>query len=129
MLEYVDLSQNSFSQTIPENLGGLNNLDWINFSNNSLSGTLPDLYDFENIQMLNVGENQLTGNIPDWIYSKNSLSNLQLRENIWTCPIADYCQSDQLADTCDFTEDMPCITGNIINFRCATKSWGTKPAV
>ncbi|KAG4938928.1 hypothetical protein JHK86_045069 [Glycine max] len=82
-LEYLDLSDNKLSGKLPQSLGTLVNLGALALRNNSLTGKLPfTLKNCTSLYMLGVGENLLSGTIPSWIgKSLQQLEILSLRVN------------------------------------------------
>ncbi|KAH1150866.1 hypothetical protein GYH30_044737 [Glycine max] len=82
-LEYLDLSDNKLSGKLPQSLGTLVNLGALALRNNSLTGKLPfTLKNCTSLYMLDVGENLLSGTIPSWIgKSLQQLEILSLRVN------------------------------------------------
>jgi hypothetical protein len=101
------LSKNSFSGSIPESLGrlnllgyldisnnqltgplqvhGLRNLEYINLARNSLSGSIPEsLGQLINLNFLDLSNNQLTGPFPAWFHDLTNLRILNLGQNIFS---------------------------------------------
>jgi hypothetical protein len=85
-LQYLDLSNNKLSGKIPLSIGALVNLKALVLHNNSLIGELPfSMKKLTNLTMLDVGENKLSGSIPSWIGENlNQLAVLSLRVNHFT---------------------------------------------
>ncbi|KAM3297497.1 hypothetical protein ACQJBY_039407 [Aegilops geniculata] len=98
---YLDLSYNSFSGTLPNEVGNLGNLNQLSLSGNQLSGKLPDsiqncivleqifldnnffegsiprsLKNIKGLSILNLDMNKFSGNIPKALGSIRSLQNL-----------------------------------------------------
>lgn len=64
-LEYVNLSINHLSGTIPPEIGKLTNLVCLDLSNNYISGTIPPQIDSKaKLETLDISENHLNGSIP-----------------------------------------------------------------
>jgi len=78
----IILGNKGIAGTIPQSIGNLTDLIWIDFTLNFLSGTLPDsISELSNLLEITVAENSLTGSIPDSIGSLKSLINLDMSEN------------------------------------------------
>jgi len=76
MLEYMDLSQNQLTGPIPPLLGALS------LDNNEFTGTLiPELGQLTNLAWLSLHHNQLTGSIPVEFKNLTKMSTLQLAVN------------------------------------------------
>ncbi|CAK9164346.1 unnamed protein product [Ilex paraguariensis] len=92
-LEFVFLSHNQFSGSIPLNYIELPKLAKLELQNNSLGGSIPP-FDQQTLKVFNVSYNQLDGEIPDTRvlqrFSKSSYdhnSNLCGRPVEITCPV------------------------------------------
>jgi hypothetical protein len=60
-----NLKNNSLSGSIPESLGQLNRLVYLDISNNQLTGPFPGWVNrLESLTLLNLGQNYFSGNIP-----------------------------------------------------------------
>ena len=78
-LEYVDLSQNSLSGTIPPQISDLSNLIYLNLSINQFCGKIPpEIALLTNLKVLCLGINKLYGSIPQEIGQLRSLNVLAL---------------------------------------------------
>ncbi|KAM4075277.1 hypothetical protein ACB094_10G157200 [Castanea mollissima] len=87
-LEYVDLSQNSLSGTIPPQIGDLSNLIYLNLSINQFCGKIPpEIGLLTNLKVLRLGMNKLDGSIPQEIGQLRSLNVLALQSNYLDGPI------------------------------------------
>jgi len=74
-LRILDLSNNSFSQNIPQELGRLLRLQQLNLENNTFSGEIPaNISNCSNLQLIDLKGNNLIGKIPAEL---GSLLNLQ----------------------------------------------------
>ncbi|KAA8534617.1 hypothetical protein F0562_032124 [Nyssa sinensis] len=106
-IEVIDLSGNNLTGYIPTQAGGLQNIKYLTFSgnmlsgpiplsfchennvlmhldlsNNSLSGTLPpSLGNCTSLISLNLGMNNLRGNIPNELEAAKKMTYLQLNDN------------------------------------------------
>ena len=84
----LDLRGNKLTGPIPEALGGLSNLEWLNLGANGLTGPIPEvLGGLSNLQVLNLGSNELTGPIPEVLGGLSNLTSLDLGANGLTGPI------------------------------------------
>ncbi|CAK9320629.1 unnamed protein product [Citrullus colocynthis] len=67
-LEYLDLSNNSLSGGLPSEIDKLARLKLLNLAKNELSGPLPDqLNRLSNLEYLDLSSNKFTGEIPDML--------------------------------------------------------------
>jgi len=81
-LQYLNLSDNPLSGTIPESLGSLNNLKLLGLVGNQLSGPIPEsLGNLNNLQSLYLYKNELSGSIPESLGNLNNLQFLYLYKN------------------------------------------------
>ncbi|XP_028755419.1 receptor-like protein EIX2 [Neltuma alba] len=87
-LQFVDVSENSFSGPIPDWLGQLEHLHFLDVSANSFSGRLPDsLGQLEHLHFLDVSANSFSGPLPDSLGQLKHLQFLDFSENSFTGPI------------------------------------------
>jgi EIX receptor 1/2 len=75
----LDLSHNSFSGTIPPQLGNLSSLIYLDLSHNSFSGT--QLGNLSSLISLYLSHNSFSGTIPPQLGNLSSLMSLDLRHN------------------------------------------------
>ncbi|KAI3951485.1 hypothetical protein MKX01_018601 [Papaver californicum] len=91
-LEVLDVSVNSLS-SIPDvfipDCGKLNGLKMLNFSQNKLSGVLPNLTGFASLVSLDLSMNSLTGNLDGLIGKFKVLEKLELSRNHFEGTIPD----------------------------------------
>ncbi|KAI3716507.1 hypothetical protein L1987_67428 [Smallanthus sonchifolius] len=81
-LNYLDLSGNFFSGTIPRFIGYLTQLTYLNLGSNRFSGTIPySIGTLTQLTDLNLGSNTFNGTIPDSIGSLTQLTDLNIGSN------------------------------------------------
>ena len=89
-LEYLELSFNGLTGPIPDALGRLANLQSLGLSSNALSGPIPDeLGRLANLKGLILDNNALSGPIPDELGRLANLQVLSLHSNALSGPIPD----------------------------------------
>ena len=82
-LQELWLSHNELSGEIPTELGNLTNLEWLDLSKNELSGAIPaELGNLTSLTLLFLHENELSGEIPTELGSLTSLKRLYLTQNM-----------------------------------------------
>jgi Leucine-rich repeat (LRR) protein len=84
-LSHLDLSHNNFHGiSIPEFIGSLNMLNYLDLSNAYFSGVVPtQLGNLSNLGSLNLEGNMMNGTIPESIGQLSNLYSLNLLENYW----------------------------------------------
>ncbi|CAM8925793.1 unnamed protein product [Rhodiola kirilowii] len=81
-LTLIDLSDNAFEGTIPEEFGYFNALFALNMSHNDLRGQIPSsIGNMKRLESLDLQKNHLSGKIPAQLASLNFLSFLNLSFN------------------------------------------------
>ena len=89
-LEFLDLSSNSLTDSIPDALGNLTKLNTLLLNDNNLSGRIPtQMRQLVQLQQLELQGNSLTGNIPEEINYLVKLRELNLNENQFSGKIPD----------------------------------------
>jgi Leucine-rich repeat (LRR) protein len=78
----IDLSSNSLTSKIPDELTGLFGLLFLNLSNNHFTNNIPGrIGDLQELEFLDLSNNEISGPIPQSIASITSLSFLNLSNN------------------------------------------------
>ncbi|GKV03945.1 hypothetical protein SLEP1_g16178 [Rubroshorea leprosula] len=81
-LEFLDLSNNLFSSSLPPGIGKLGNLRNLSLAGNNFSGSIPDIISgLVSIQSLDLSRNSLTGQMPASLTKLNDLVHLNLSSN------------------------------------------------
>ncbi|CAL5064994.1 unnamed protein product [Urochloa decumbens] len=82
-LQFLGLSGNSLSGSIPASLGNVSSLNYIQLAENNLKGLIQEtLGHILNLSILDLGYNKLSGNVPAMIYNVSSLIYLGLNNNM-----------------------------------------------
>ncbi|WVZ88010.1 hypothetical protein U9M48_034572 [Paspalum notatum var. saurae] len=82
-LVLIDISDNAFYGTIPEDIGDLMLLHGLNMSHNALGGSIPaQVGNLKNLESLDLSSNEIYGEIPQELASLNFLSTLNLSYNL-----------------------------------------------
>ncbi|KAL9154404.1 hypothetical protein ABFS82_10G111500 [Erythranthe guttata] len=78
----IDLSMNSLTGTIPDELGNLSSVHTLNLSHNHLTGKIPTSFsNLNRIQSLDLSHNRLTGEIPQELIRLNFLGVFSVAYN------------------------------------------------
>ena len=84
-LKVLDLSGNSFSGTLPADIGNLFMLEELRVANNSLSGGVPSgIVNCRLLRVLDLQGNRFSGPIPSFLGELSSLKMLSLGGNVFT---------------------------------------------
>ncbi|EFJ04231.1 hypothetical protein SELMODRAFT_432606 [Selaginella moellendorffii] len=78
----IDLSHNSFTGTIPEEFGGMRDLNVLNLAHNLLTGAIPStIGNLKNLEWLDLSQNWLESHIPDSLGNITFLKYLNISNN------------------------------------------------
>lgn len=81
-LSWLDVSTNQLKGTIPSEIGVLSKMEWLNFYTNQLTGSIPsEIGHLPRLEYLDFGNNQLTGSIPSEIGQLSELLWLKFETN------------------------------------------------
>jgi len=81
-LKYLDLSDNSLNDTIPSTLGKLSHLEYLDLDKNELSGKIPvELYQAISLRVIDLDSNKLSGRISSRIEQLTDLYFIQVDFN------------------------------------------------
>ncbi len=81
-LVYLDLSESDLAGRLPSGLSDLTNLSYLNLSQNNLEGTIPgSIASLVNLEYLDLSDNNFEGLIPDEIWDLSNLTHLALGGN------------------------------------------------
>ncbi|KAL5538547.1 hypothetical protein UlMin_046274 [Ulmus minor] len=79
-LEVVRLDRNTLTGTVPTNLNNLTNLKELFLSNNKLSGSVPNLTGMNNLNYVDMSNNSfLPSVLPSWFSTLRSLTTIQMQ--------------------------------------------------
>ncbi|XP_073120795.1 receptor-like protein EIX2 [Henckelia pumila] len=89
-LQHLNLANNRFIGEVPFSFGSSCGLSLLHLRNNNFFGGIPvSLRNCTKLVMIDMGENKLTGKLPDWIgYNFSRLVVLSLRSNEFYGPIS-----------------------------------------
>ncbi|XP_030969618.1 receptor-like protein EIX2 [Quercus lobata] len=83
-LESLDLSYNQLVGKIPDSLGKLGSLRYLNLENNSFWGSIPfSIGNLSSLEELNLCGNEMNGTIPESLGQLSELVHLYLLDNSW----------------------------------------------
>ncbi|KAL5566022.1 hypothetical protein UlMin_029186 [Ulmus minor] len=100
LLAAIDLSSNNFEGDVPELIGSLVGLRFLNLSNNNLMGLIPSsLGNLRNLESLDLSRNKLSGEIPRTLGALNFLSYFDVSNNQLSGPIPKGGQFDTFPDS------------------------------
>jgi Leucine-rich repeat (LRR) protein len=81
-LKWVDFSSSQISGEIPNAIENLTNLEYLNLSSNQISGEIPNEFEnLTNLEYLNLSSNQISGEIPNEFENLINLEYLNLSSN------------------------------------------------
>ncbi|PIN25434.1 hypothetical protein CDL12_01825 [Handroanthus impetiginosus] len=84
----LDFSDNKFNGSIPNSIGKLNSLIFMNLSHNMLEGKIPASFgNLSELEQLDLSSNQLQGEIPRELTRLSFLESLNLSNNLLSGPI------------------------------------------
>lgn len=84
-LEYLGLGYDNLTGEIPESIWSLTNLKTLDIAYTEISGTLPsDIGNLQNLETLIMAANDLTGEIPSALGSLSKLTSITMSENGFT---------------------------------------------
>ncbi|KAK4255925.1 hypothetical protein QN277_008852 [Acacia crassicarpa] len=87
-LEYLELGDNLLEGTLPSSLGKLEQLETLSLSGNNFSGTIPKSFaNLKNLRYMSLDGNNITGKIPHFIGNLTSLRQLNLQGTSMEGPI------------------------------------------
>ncbi|KAM7271120.1 hypothetical protein ACFE04_030334 [Oxalis oulophora] len=93
-LEYMVVSANRLSGSIPDYIGNITTLRILSFEANMLSGDIPpELGNLRNLEFLILSGNFLTGALPTNLTNLSKLTELRISSNNFTGKIPNYFQS------------------------------------
>lgn len=123
-LETLNLGSNQLSGTIRDIFGQFSDLQILDLSENSFSGSIPTkLFNLQNIRTIALNGNQLDGRIPANYGSAASLETLHVYENALTGPIPNI-NPGELTALVDFQVQQNRLTGSMASLVCTLRQDG-----
>lgn len=102
-LEFLDVSDNHLTSTLPLNLP--NTLEEVWFENNKFTGSVPDDLDrLEDLRFIDISNNQITGTIPSYFTKMSRLYSIAIAGNKLTGSIPNF--DTPSLDVLDFADNM-----------------------
>ena len=89
-LKAIDLSRNHFYDPLPRDFCKLDNFEYLDLSENNLSGSLPSCFNQPSIKHVHLSKNQLRGSLTKAFYNSSSLVTLDIADNNLMGPISNW---------------------------------------
>ncbi len=78
----IDIHDAKLAGSLPSEFSQLSGIEWLVFSNNSLTGTIPEAWwNFEKLKLLNLSANEITGQLSPRLWKLTSLLSLDVDDN------------------------------------------------
>jgi Leucine-rich repeat (LRR) protein len=123
----LDLSCNSLTGQIPEEIGLLIGLTNLNLSSNQLVGNVPNqIGDLKHLESLDLSYNKLSDKIPSGLSALTSLSHLNLSYNNLSGAIPSGPQLQALDNQIDIYIGNPGLYGYPLSKNCSTSTTGAE---